>query len=96
MIPAGYMAKVILEKPDWLKSNGIEDIYSISGCISKPFADYIDYWKHNGFWLFDSPQIIEGLSKENSISLKSTKLFYYELNFRDSWDSQYFGFNTLK
>ena len=79
MIPAGYMAKVILKKPDWLKANGIEDIYSVSDCISKPFTDFIDYWKHNGFWLFDSPRIIEDLSKENSIALETTKLFYYDV-----------------
>lgn len=79
MIPAGYMAKTILEKPDWLKTNSVVDIYSVSNCFSEPFADYINYWKHNGFWFFDSPEIIKALSEENSISLEGTKLFYYEV-----------------
>ena len=43
MIPAGYMAKNVVSKPDWLKANGVEDLYSVSGCISKDFADYIKF-----------------------------------------------------
>ena len=48
MLPAGYMAKRIESRPDWLKSDGVKDLYSLSGCISKYFCDYIPYWKHNG------------------------------------------------
>ncbi len=79
MIPAGYMAKHIGTKPDWLKADNVIDIYSVGDCISKDFTDYIDYWKHNGFWFFDSPQVIKKLSEENSISLDGTTLFYYEV-----------------
>ena len=43
------------------------------------FDDYVDYWKHNGFWLFDSPEIIHNLAQENSINLAGTMLFYYEV-----------------
>lgn len=62
MISAGYMAKRVAIKPDWLKANEVEDIYSVSGYISKDFADYINFWKHNGYWLFDSPNVIEQLA----------------------------------
>ena len=79
MIPAGYMAKRITAKPDWLKADNVRDIYSVSDCISENFTDYINYWKHNGFWLFNSPQIIKTLSEENSISLDGAKYFYYEV-----------------
>jgi hypothetical protein len=78
MIPVGYMAKRVSKKPDWLKSARVVDIYSVSGCISEDFADYINYWKHNGYWLFDSPGVIKNLSKENSIHLDGASLFYYE------------------
>ena len=47
MIPAGYMAKNILKKPDWLEVNGVLDIYSVSDCFSKPFADFINYATNN-------------------------------------------------
>lgn len=72
------MAKKISKKPDWLKSNNVIDIYSVSNCVSEDFADYIDYWKHNGYWLFDSPDIIMELAKDNSIDLSETTLFFYE------------------
>lgn len=79
MIPVGYMAKRIVTQPDWLKANRVVDIYSVSSCISKNFADYIDYWKHNGYWFFDSPEIIQQVASEHAIDLNGTKLFYYEV-----------------
>jgi len=79
MIPAGYMAKRVVRKPDWLKVNGVQDIYSVSGCISKDFADYIKFWKHNGYWFFDSPEVIEQIAQEQSIDLAGTTMFFYEV-----------------
>lgn len=79
MIPAGYMAKRISNRPDWLEASGVADVYSVSNCISNNFADYINYWKHNEYWLFDSPEIIQQVAKEHSIDLTGIKLFYYEV-----------------
>jgi hypothetical protein len=79
LIPAGYMAKRVSLRPDWLKAERVEDIYSVSHCISQNFADYINYWKHNGYWFFDSPQIIQQLAQEQLIDLTGTNLFYYEV-----------------
>src|SRR4030088_3610586 len=88
MIPVGYMAKRVYKKADWLKvrtktaffeaAPQVADIYSVSNCVSENFTDYIRYWKHNGYWFFDSPEIIKSVAKENSISLEGTTLFYYE------------------
>ena len=79
MIPAGYMAKRVYQKPDYLKTAQVQDIYSVSACISGYFANYISLWKHNGYWLFDSPEIILALAQENLIDLAATTLFYYEV-----------------
>ena len=79
MISAGYMAKNVATKTDWLKAGNVQDIYSVSGCLSEYFTDYINYWKHNGFYFFNSPRIIKELAEENSSSLEGTKLFYYEV-----------------
>ena len=49
MVPGGYIVKRVVSKPDWLKANGVEDIYAVSGCISKDFTDYIKLWKHNSY-----------------------------------------------
>ena len=79
MTPAGYMAKHVSKKPDWLPAPHVTDIYSISNCQSEDFADYIPFWKHNGYWLFDSPEIIQSVAAEHSIPLDGTSLFYYEV-----------------
>jgi hypothetical protein len=78
MIPLGYLYKRVADRPEWLAAVDAADIYSLSACISKPFADYMSYWKHNGHWLFDSPQKIVELAVTASISLDGLKLFYYE------------------
>ncbi len=78
MVPTGYMAKRISKNPKWLGASQVADVYSVSGCVSEDFADYIDFWKHNGYWLFDSPEIIRCLAKECSVDLSGTSLFYYE------------------
>ena len=79
MIPAGHMAKRVSQKPDWLVAPQVDDIYSVSSCISENFTDYIEYWKHNGYWLFDTPEIIRSVAQENAIGLEGTALFYYEV-----------------
>jgi hypothetical protein len=78
MVPAGYMAKRVYKQTEWLTQHHVTDIYSVSGCISEDFADYINYWKHNGYWFFNSPEIIKNIAAENSIQLEGTTLFYYE------------------
>lgn len=78
MIPVGYMAKRICAKPEFLKSTCVVDVYSVSTCVNDNFADYIRFWKHNGFWLFDSPEVIQTMARENSIDLQGMSLFYYE------------------
>lgn len=79
MIPVGYMAKRVATNPDWLKTIRVKDIYSVSHCVSEDFADYINFWKHNGFWLFDSPQVIVDLAAEHNLSLGDVKFFYYKV-----------------
>jgi len=44
MTPAGYMAKRLKNRPEWIEKSGVNDIYSVSGCISENFLDYINYW----------------------------------------------------
>lgn len=78
MIPLGYLYKQVSGRPEWLKAPQVNDIYSLSGCVSKDFTDYIRYWKHNGYWLFDSPNIIAEVVKDASLSLEGQKLFYYK------------------
>jgi hypothetical protein len=85
MIPAGYMFTVVVQRPDWLKAAHVDNIYSLSGCISENFTDYIRYWKHNGYWLFNSPAVMEEIARENNLNLTGMTLFYYEI-FEEEFD----------
>jgi hypothetical protein len=78
MRPIGYMYKRIRTAPQWLDAPQVVDVYSLSSHVSEDFADYINYWRHNGYWLFDSPATIQALAEEHSISLDGLKLFYFE------------------
>ena len=67
MIPAGYMYKRIAE-PDGLNCGNVTRIYSVSHCISKDFADYISYWKHNQYWFFNSPEDMDSIINQQNIT----------------------------
>ena len=79
MNAVGYMAKWVVESPKGFENTDIVDVYSVSSCITRDFADYINFWKHNGYWFFDSPQIIRQVAEEESIVLTGSKLFFYEV-----------------
>jgi hypothetical protein len=78
MIPVGYMAKRT-QVPPGLDLPQIRDVHSVSNCVNDDFADFVNYWKHNGWWFFDSPDVIQALAREHSIDLGGTHLFYYEV-----------------
>lgn len=78
MIPIGYMAKRPEHDSGWLKVAHIRDIGSVSGCIAANFCDYLGFWRHNGYWLFNSVDDIAELATENEIDLAGTQFFYYE------------------
>ena len=71
------MAKRVSSRPDWLDAPMVQEVCSVSTCIFEAFCDYIPYWKHNGYWFFDSPQVITLLARENGISLVDTTLVFY-------------------
>jgi len=79
MLPAGYMYKIVEKSPEWLGVAGVVDVYSVSGCISKNFTDYIQHWKHNGYWLFDTPQPMVDIAREEAVDLALQTLFYFEV-----------------
>jgi hypothetical protein len=88
MIPVGYMAKRVSPRPEWIAAKQVVDIYSVSACISKDFANFYDadastycpHWDHvNGYWLFDTPEVIQQLAREHAVDLDGTSLFYYEV-----------------
>jgi hypothetical protein len=78
MQPIGYLYKRIAARPEWLRAPGVADVFSLSACISENFADYLNCWQHNGYWLFDSPAIASTVAAQLGIPLTGLTLFYYE------------------
>lgn len=78
MIPLGYMAKHVAGRTEFLKAASIDDICSVSPCISHDFCDWIKLWKHNGYWLFDSPEVILEITQSQHLDGSKLDLFYYE------------------
>lgn len=85
-LPVGYMYKQVSARTAWLKAESVEDIYSVSGCISHDFDDWINEWKHNGYWLFDRPDIMESIALQKGIDLSTMQLFFYRASARE-WDT---------
>lgn len=56
-IPIGYFPKRVQARPEWLKVSHVVDICSVSECISRGPVDWINLWRHNAMWCFDSPRI---------------------------------------
>jgi hypothetical protein len=79
MIPVGYMAKRISPAPEGLALPEVRDVYSVSDCVNDDFADYVNFYQHNSWWFFNSPDVIHSTSREHSIDLGDTHLFYYEV-----------------
>ena len=85
MVPIGYMFKRIALRPAWLQVDSVTDIWSVSSCISPHFTDYVRFWLHNGYWLFDSPETAEAIAKRENIDLSDATLCYYEA-YEDEFD----------
>ena len=79
MIPAGYMLKYVNPRPSWVNNESVKDILSVSGCFSEEFTDYINYWLHNGFWLFNKPSDMDTIIADKRIDRSKLSLFYYEV-----------------
>jgi hypothetical protein len=79
MIAAGYMGKVVAPRPQWVQADNVTRIYSVSNCVSHAFCNYINHWKHNGYWFFDSPSAIREIAKSDSTAAKQYEVLYYEL-----------------
>ncbi|CAN5509064.1 hypothetical protein BH10CYA1_BH10CYA1_40480 [soil metagenome] len=74
------MLKTVVARPQWIDAESVLDIFSVSGCDSTNFADYIKYWKHNGYWFFDSPQVIRTLAKSENFDITGMTWFYYDVH----------------
>jgi hypothetical protein len=78
MIPQGYMAKRVSPATAWLQNDQVAEILSVSPHLSEDFAEWTGHWNHNGYWFFNSPDIITDLIGEWGGRLEPLRWFYYE------------------
>src|SRR5262245_50352750 len=57
LTPIGYFPKRTMKRPDWLKAAGVEEVCSVSTCVSKGPDGWIDQWRHNEMWVYDTPEL---------------------------------------
>jgi hypothetical protein len=105
MIQAGYMYKKIVMRPEWLGCQNVDKIYSVSGCTSNDFTNYIPYWKHNKYWFFNNPEDMDRILQVEKITDEFELLFYelYEKEFDEeeqTWEEitgeDSFGYDVKK
>lgn len=53
VIDAGYFAKQIEPKPEFLNAPGVREICSVSECISSGPEGWVEHWLHNEFGWFN-------------------------------------------
>jgi hypothetical protein len=81
------MYKTVAKRPDWLSKPSIQSIFSVSPCISSDFTEWINFWKHNGFWFFDSPAVIFDLAQAHGIPIDDMTLFFYQI-YEKQWNCE--------
>ena len=88
MLPLGYMLKAVASPaPEWMEAPGVRAIHSLSGCVSSDFGDFIPLWKHNGWWLFDTPDAVKEAARTLGVETEGLSLFYYEA-FNRQYDAE--------
>jgi hypothetical protein len=65
----GYFPTRTLKRPDWLNAPCVEEICSVSTSISNAPEGWIDQWRHNEMWVYDTPELVwsvvpQGVRKE--------------------------------
>lgn len=62
----GYFPKKTARPDDWFGETCVEEICSVSNCISRGPDNWIELWKHNTtWWLFDTGEVAWEVVKED-------------------------------
>ena len=81
MIPVGYNAKIVARPEPWLGSDAVEEILSVSECMSPSPIDHASLWLCNSWWLYDSERLLEQALSLSSIPERAVvRRFFYEVH----------------
>jgi len=74
------MLKNVSLRPPTIKNTTVIDIHAVASCMSDNFADYIEHWRHNGYWLFNRPSDMDSIPARDGVDRSRLTLFYYEVH----------------
>ncbi len=86
MIPAGYLYKQVAAWPDGFGPEHVAEIWSVSGCISREFAN-VAWYGRNVLGFFDTPEAMRPFAAAEGVDLTGMRLFYYEM-FPEAYDEK--------
>ena len=78
----GFFPKMTERKPDWLKNKIVQEICSVSACISKGPDHWIEQWKHNELGFYDSEVLARSIVQKNSQSFDLYAYKMYPVKFK--------------
>src|SRR4051812_48385739 len=73
----GYFAKRTMIRPDWLNTAAVDEVCSVSTCVSKAADGWIDRWQHNDMWVCDTPELATGVVPQEE--RKEFDLYAYQM-----------------
>lgn len=56
-ILVGYFPLRIVSRPGFIKNERVTDICSATSCVSDSPTDWVDFWKHNDMWVYNTPDL---------------------------------------
>jgi hypothetical protein len=73
----GYVPKKTMRQNAWFGQSAVEEVCSVSDCMSVRPQDWIDGWKHNSWSLYDSEQLAWDTCRDNptAYDMYAYKLF---------------------
>jgi hypothetical protein len=60
----GYFPKKTMGRNEWFRNSRVEEVCSVSNCMSEAPEDRINQWKHNAWSLYDTEDIAWGIIRD--------------------------------
>lgn len=74
---AGYFPKHVAARPDWLNACQVQDICSVSACVSEAPEGWVERWLHNDLGLYNTVELALSVIRPGASPMK---LFAYKLS----------------
>ena len=73
----GYFPKRTMQRPDWLKVAGVDEVCGVSTCVSNAPEGWVDPWRHNETWVYDTPDLAWSVAPDDARG--SFDLYAYQM-----------------